>query len=93
MREAVEGSGPSPLRSCVLGTLAFSSGQLAEAELRFSEALAQARDDPDSQPLADALGHWQDDSALDGRSRVYPSGHWFVPRRAPRGPVTRPSES
>jgi DNA-binding CsgD family transcriptional regulator/antitoxin (DNA-binding transcriptional repressor) of toxin-antitoxin stability system len=52
LRQAVEASGPSPLRSCVLGTMAFSSGQLAEAEQRFSEALAQARIDPDSQPLA-----------------------------------------
>ena len=52
LRPAVEASGPSPLRSCVLGTMAFSSGQLAEAERQFSEALAQARNDPGSQPLA-----------------------------------------
>ena len=52
LREAVNAAAPSPLRSCVLGTMAFSSGQLAEAERRFSEALAQARDDPDGQPLA-----------------------------------------
>ena len=52
LREAVEAAAPSPLRSCVLGTMAFSSGQLGEAERRFSEALEQARDDPDSQPLA-----------------------------------------
>ncbi len=52
LRQAVEESAPSPLRSCVLGTMAFSSGQLAEAERRFSEALAQAQDDPDRQPLA-----------------------------------------
>jgi DNA-binding CsgD family transcriptional regulator len=52
LREAAEASGPSPLRSCVLGTMAFSAGQLAEAERRFSEALAEARDDPDSRPLA-----------------------------------------
>jgi AAA ATPase domain len=52
LREEVEAAGPSPLRSCVLGTMAFSSGQLAEAEWRFSQALAQARDDPDGQPLA-----------------------------------------
>jgi len=52
LREAVEAAAPSPLRSCVLGTMAFSSGQLAEAERQFSEALAQARDDPDGQPLA-----------------------------------------
>ena len=52
LRPAVEASAPSPLRSCVLGTMAFSSGQLGEAERLFSEALAQARDDPDNQPLA-----------------------------------------
>jgi DNA-binding CsgD family transcriptional regulator len=52
LRAAVQASAPSPLRSCVLGTIAFSSGHLAEAERRFSEALAQARDDPDIQPLA-----------------------------------------
>ena len=52
LREAVEATGPSPLRSCVLGTMALSSGQLGEAERRFSRALAQARSDPDSQPLA-----------------------------------------
>ncbi len=52
LREAVEATGPSPLRSCVLGTMAFSSGQLGEAEQRFSQALAQARSDPESRPLA-----------------------------------------
>jgi len=52
LREAVEAAAPSPLRSCVLGTMAFSSGQLAEAERQFSQALAQAQDDPGSQPLA-----------------------------------------
>ena len=52
LREAVEASAPSPLRSCVLGTMAFAAGQLGEAERQFSEALEQARDDPDSQPLA-----------------------------------------
>jgi DNA-binding CsgD family transcriptional regulator len=52
LRPAAEASAASPLRGCVLGTMAFSSGRLAEAERRFSEALAQARDDPDRQPLA-----------------------------------------
>jgi len=52
LRQEVQESGPSPLRSCVLGTMAFFAGQLGEAELRLSEALAQARHDPDSQPLA-----------------------------------------
>jgi DNA-binding CsgD family transcriptional regulator len=52
LRPAVEESAPSPLRSCVLGTMAFSAGRLAEADLLFSQALAQARDNPGSQPLA-----------------------------------------
>ncbi len=52
LRDAVEAAAPSPLRSCVLGTMAYSSGQLAEAERLFTQALAQAQDDPDSQPLA-----------------------------------------
>jgi DNA-binding CsgD family transcriptional regulator len=52
LRGDVEAAGPSPLRSCVLGTMAFSLGQLAEAERRFGQALAQARDDPGGQPLA-----------------------------------------
>jgi DNA-binding CsgD family transcriptional regulator len=52
LRDAVEESAPSPLRSFVLGTMAFSAGQLAEAQLRFNEALASARNDPDSRPLA-----------------------------------------
>ncbi len=52
LRQAVEASAPSPLRSGVLGTMAYSSGQLGEAERHFSEALERARDDPGSQPLA-----------------------------------------
>ena len=52
LRPEVEAAAPSPLRSCALGTMAFSSGQLAQAQLLFSEALTQARDDPRNQPLA-----------------------------------------
>ena len=52
LREAVEASAPSPLRNCVLGTMAFSAGRLGEAEQWFGEALARAREDPDGQPLA-----------------------------------------
>jgi DNA-binding CsgD family transcriptional regulator len=52
LREAVEASAPSPLRSCVLGAMALSSGELAEAVRLNSQALAQAQADPDSQPLA-----------------------------------------
>jgi DNA-binding CsgD family transcriptional regulator len=52
LRPAVEAAAPSPLRSCVLGTMAFSSGQLVEAERWFSQALAEARTGSGSQPLA-----------------------------------------
>ena len=52
LREQVEASGPSPLRSYVLGAMTEADGQLAEAERYYGEALAQARDDPNSQPLA-----------------------------------------
>jgi hypothetical protein len=52
LRKAVEATAPSPQRSCVLGTIAFSSGQLGEAQQRFSQALEQARNDLDGQPLA-----------------------------------------
>jgi hypothetical protein len=52
LRPVVEEFAPSPLRSCVLGMMAFSVGQLADAELLLSEALAQTRHDPDGQPLA-----------------------------------------
>jgi DNA-binding CsgD family transcriptional regulator len=52
LRQAVEESAPSSLRSSVLATMALFSGRLAEAQLLFSRALAQARDDPDSRPLA-----------------------------------------
>jgi DNA-binding CsgD family transcriptional regulator len=52
LRPAVEAATPSPLRECVLGTMAFSAGQLREAERRFSQALAQAQADPGSRPLA-----------------------------------------
>jgi tetratricopeptide (TPR) repeat protein len=52
LRQAVEATAPSPLRSCVLGTMALSAGQLTEAQQHLSRALAQARDDPDSGTLA-----------------------------------------
>ncbi len=52
LRQAVEEAAPSPLRSCVLGTMASSSGQLAEAQSRYSEALAQAGANPGSERLA-----------------------------------------
>jgi DNA-binding CsgD family transcriptional regulator len=57
LRPAVEATSPSPLRGCVLGTMAFSAGQSGEAEARFSQALAQARADPDSRPLAAVIAN------------------------------------
>jgi DNA-binding CsgD family transcriptional regulator/tetratricopeptide (TPR) repeat protein len=51
LRAAVEATAPSPLRGCVLGTMAYSAGQLAEAERWLTEAFAQARDDPGHQAL------------------------------------------
>jgi len=52
LRPAVEAAGPSPLRDFVLGRVANLSGQFAEGQRRYTEALAQAREDPDSGPLA-----------------------------------------
>ena len=47
MRPAIEATAPSPLRSCVLGTIAFSAGQLAEARALLTEAMERAKPDPD----------------------------------------------
>jgi DNA-binding CsgD family transcriptional regulator len=52
LRPAVLAAAPSALRSCVLGTMAFSAGQFTEAQSHFSQTLAQAGDDPRSQPVA-----------------------------------------
>jgi DNA-binding CsgD family transcriptional regulator len=57
LRAAVEASAASPLRSCVLGTMAFAAGQPREAEQLFGDGLDEVRDDPDSQPLAAMLGN------------------------------------
>ena len=58
LRPAVEAAEPSPLRGCVLGAMALFSGQLAEAEQRFAEALAQAQADPGRRPLAAQIASW-----------------------------------
>ena len=52
LREAVEATSPSPLRSCVLGAIAFSSGRLTAAEILFREALDQAGTDPGNRTLS-----------------------------------------
>jgi DNA-binding CsgD family transcriptional regulator len=58
LRPAVEAASPSPLRDCVLGAMALLSGRFAEAERRFTEALAQAQADPGSGPLAALIASW-----------------------------------
>jgi ATP/maltotriose-dependent transcriptional regulator MalT len=55
LRPAVEAAAPSPLRSYALGALVEADGQLAEAEQRYGQALAEARSDPGSQPLAASI--------------------------------------
>ena len=57
LRAAVQASAASPLRSCVLGTMAYMDGQPREAEHLLCDALAQVRDDPDSQPMAAMLAN------------------------------------
>jgi DNA-binding CsgD family transcriptional regulator len=52
LRPAVLAARPSALRSCVLGTMAFSAGQFTEAESHFTQTLAQAGADPRGQPVA-----------------------------------------
>jgi hypothetical protein len=54
----VEAASPSPLRGCVLGAMALLSGQFTEAERRFTEALAQARPESGSRPLAALIASW-----------------------------------
>jgi DNA-binding CsgD family transcriptional regulator len=51
LRRAVEAAAPSALRSYVLGMMALSAGQLAEAGHRLGQALAQARAESGSRPL------------------------------------------
>ena len=57
LREAVEAAAPSPLRDCVLGTMAFAGGQLREAERRFSEALKEAEATEDNRPLVAVIAN------------------------------------
>jgi DNA-binding CsgD family transcriptional regulator len=52
LRPAVEAATPSPLRGFVLGAMMEAEGQLSEAERCYGEALAEARNDPASLPLA-----------------------------------------
>jgi DNA-binding CsgD family transcriptional regulator len=80
LRPAVEEAAPSPLRGCVLGAMAFSAGQLGESEQQFTEALAQARDNPDSQPLAATIaGRLAGTYALLGDGeKVMTLGRWAL---------------
>jgi DNA-binding CsgD family transcriptional regulator len=73
LRRAVEAAEPSPLRGCVLGRMAESYGQLREARQQYSQALAQARADPASQPLAAMIA-----SRLVGMSTLLGAGEKTV---------------
>jgi DNA-binding CsgD family transcriptional regulator len=80
LRPTVEAAAPSPLRSCVLGSMAFSSGQLTESELWYSDALAEAETDPDSQALAGVIAtHLAGTYAVLGQGqRVDTFGRWAL---------------
>jgi DNA-binding NarL/FixJ family response regulator len=57
LREAAEATGSSPLRSCVLGAMAFSTGRLTGAEALFREALDQAAADPGNRALTAVIAN------------------------------------
>ena len=57
LRSAVEAASPSPLRDCVLGTMAFARGQLGDAETRLTEALARADANPANGELAAVISN------------------------------------
>jgi len=52
LRHAVESAAPSALRSCVLASMAFATGELAESERLFRDALAAAQSETGSKLLA-----------------------------------------
>ncbi|HTT91804.1 MAG TPA: AAA family ATPase, partial [Acidimicrobiales bacterium] len=52
LRPVVESASPCALRSSILGSMAYSAGELGESERLFREALAQAQSEPDSRLLA-----------------------------------------
>ena len=82
------------MRSCVLGTMAFASGQLGEAELRFSEAFAQARTNPDSQPLAAMIANRLAGTYTllgDGQKVMSSGGGRSTPAVWTRPPTARPA--
>ena len=58
-RDAVEACRPSPLRSCVLASMAIDTGQLGEAEVLLLDASERAGPDPASAPLAAVIANRQ----------------------------------
>ncbi len=78
LRQAVEAAAASALRSYVLGTMAYSAGQLAEAERRLSQALVQVRAESGSRPLAALIASgWPAPIRCSARARkLRPSGGW-----------------
>ena len=57
LREAAEATSSSPLRSCVLGAMAFSTGRLTAAEALFRAALDQAGADPGNRALTAVIAN------------------------------------
>src|SRR5262249_12929649 len=80
LRPAVEEAAPPPLRSCVLGAMAFSTGPRVEAVEHASEALARVLVGPDSRPLAaTSAGRLAGTYALVGDGeKVMTLGRWAL---------------
>ena len=57
LHEAVEACEPSPLRGCVLGSMALDGGRLGEAEALLLEARDTVRGDDENTPLAAVIAN------------------------------------
>ena len=80
LRPVVEASSPSALRSCILATMAYSAGELAEGERLFRDALSQARSEPDGRPLAAMIANRSAAlyAVLGDGERVAELGQWAL---------------
>jgi DNA-binding CsgD family transcriptional regulator len=52
LRPVIEAAQPCALRSCILATMAYFAGELAESEQQFKDAFAEAQSEPGSHLLA-----------------------------------------
>ena len=57
LRRTVEACRPSPLRGCVLGSMALDSGQLGEAEVLLLDASKSVGRDPEDAPMAAVIAN------------------------------------